>query len=246
MLVRSAAGHAVPYHAAAQAHVHGARPWPPRLGVPGSSRELNRGRWHRAGLVRRSVLSCPHPGADCHRHLGHELGAPVQGQRASRGRDPGRVRRAVRLDLGRLLDRADGLLSCWCAAATATPSPPPLGTRHRFADDARTAIVMPICNEDVARVFAGLRATYESLARTGAARALRFLRAQRQQRSRHAASAETQAWLRAVPRASTASAASSTAGASTASSARAATSPTSAGAGAATTATWSCSMPTAS
>ncbi len=32
---------------------------------------------------------------------------------------------------------------------------------------ARTAIVMPICNEDVRRVFAGLRATYESLARTG-------------------------------------------------------------------------------
>ena len=34
--------------------------------------------------------------------------------------------------------------------------------------DARTAIVMPICNEDVRRVFAGLRATYESLAQTGA------------------------------------------------------------------------------
>ncbi|SNT18079.1 membrane glycosyltransferase [Noviherbaspirillum humi] len=33
--------------------------------------------------------------------------------------------------------------------------------------EARTAIVMPICNEDVARVMAGLRATYESLARTG-------------------------------------------------------------------------------
>ena len=32
---------------------------------------------------------------------------------------------------------------------------------------ARTAIVMPICNEDVARVIAGLRATYESLERTG-------------------------------------------------------------------------------
>ena len=32
---------------------------------------------------------------------------------------------------------------------------------------ARTAIVMPICNEDVVRVFAGLRATYESLERTG-------------------------------------------------------------------------------
>jgi membrane glycosyltransferase len=34
--------------------------------------------------------------------------------------------------------------------------------------DARTAIVMPICNEDVPRVFAGLRATYESLRATGA------------------------------------------------------------------------------
>jgi len=33
--------------------------------------------------------------------------------------------------------------------------------------DARTAIVMPICNEDVARVFAGLRATHDSVARTG-------------------------------------------------------------------------------
>lgn len=33
--------------------------------------------------------------------------------------------------------------------------------------EARTAIVMPICNEDVARVFAGLRATYESVQRHG-------------------------------------------------------------------------------
>ncbi|PWB32105.1 glucans biosynthesis glucosyltransferase MdoH [Pseudomonas sp. SDI] len=32
---------------------------------------------------------------------------------------------------------------------------------------ARTALVMPICNEDVARVFAGLRATFESVAATG-------------------------------------------------------------------------------
>ncbi len=31
----------------------------------------------------------------------------------------------------------------------------------------RTAIVMPICNENVMRVFAGLRATYASLAKTG-------------------------------------------------------------------------------
>jgi membrane glycosyltransferase len=31
---------------------------------------------------------------------------------------------------------------------------------------ARTAVIMPICNESVQRVFAGLRATYRSLART--------------------------------------------------------------------------------
>jgi len=37
-----------------------------------------------------------------------------------------------------------------------------------IARAARTAIVMPICNEDVATVFAGLRATCESLAATGA------------------------------------------------------------------------------
>jgi len=36
--------------------------------------------------------------------------------------------------------------------------------------DARTAIIMPICNEDVPTVFAGLRATCESLAATGHAR----------------------------------------------------------------------------
>lgn len=34
-------------------------------------------------------------------------------------------------------------------------------------DKARTAILMPICNEDVPRVLAGLRATYESVAKTG-------------------------------------------------------------------------------
>lgn len=36
-----------------------------------------------------------------------------------------------------------------------------------LADGARTAILMPICNENVPRVFAGLRATYNSVARTG-------------------------------------------------------------------------------
>ncbi len=38
---------------------------------------------------------------------------------------------------------------------------------HTLAPDARTAIIMPICNEDVTTVFAGLRATCESVAATG-------------------------------------------------------------------------------
>jgi membrane glycosyltransferase len=41
---------------------------------------------------------------------------------------------------------------------------------HAMNPDARTAIIMPICNEDVPTVFAGLRATCESLAATGHAR----------------------------------------------------------------------------
>ena len=43
-----------------------------------------------------------------------------------------------------------------------------------IADDARTAVIMPICNEDVGTVFAGLRATYESLQLTDAARHFDF------------------------------------------------------------------------
>ena len=39
---------------------------------------------------------------------------------------------------------------------------------------ARTAIIMPICNENVPRVFAGLRATYESLAASGELRHFDF------------------------------------------------------------------------
>jgi membrane glycosyltransferase len=42
------------------------------------------------------------------------------------------------------------------------------GVRHHPMNPrARTAIIMPICNEDVATVFAGLRATCESVAATG-------------------------------------------------------------------------------
>jgi membrane glycosyltransferase len=40
--------------------------------------------------------------------------------------------------------------------------------------EARIAVLMPICNEDVARVFAGLRATWDSLAATGEGAAFDF------------------------------------------------------------------------
>lgn len=43
-------------------------------------------------------------------------------------------------------------------------------TMDHLDSSARTAIIMPICNEDVATVFAGLRATCESVAATGNAR----------------------------------------------------------------------------
>ena len=48
-------------------------------------------------------------------------------------------------------------------AITNLPPPPP-----DFAPGGRTAVVMPICEEPVERVFGGLRAIHASLARTGA------------------------------------------------------------------------------
>lgn len=57
------------------------------------------------------------------------------------------------------------------------------GDRHALSLDdarapidagARTAVIMPICNEDIATVFAGLRATCESAAATGALRLFDF------------------------------------------------------------------------
>ncbi|MEO8603230.1 MAG: glucans biosynthesis glucosyltransferase MdoH, partial [bacterium] len=48
-------------------------------------------------------------------------------------------------------------------AITNLPPPPP-----DFAPGGRTAVVMPICEEPVERIFGGLRAIHDSLARTGA------------------------------------------------------------------------------
>jgi membrane glycosyltransferase len=74
------------------------------------------------------------------------------------------------------------LLSCWLAAGFWTAIMGFIvlvrrGDRHLISraaalpgplsPDVRTAVVMPICNEDVRRVFAGLRATIESVARAG-------------------------------------------------------------------------------
>jgi membrane glycosyltransferase len=65
-----------------------------------------------------------------------------------------------------VLLRGDPFLISRQAGISEPPEPIPA--------DARTAIVMPICNEDVTRVMAGLRATFESLARTGYAERFDF------------------------------------------------------------------------
>ena len=46
--------------------------------------------------------------------------------------------------------------------------------RHAISADARTAVIMPICNENVGTVFAGLSATAESLVAAGGARLAEF------------------------------------------------------------------------
>ena len=108
---------------------------------------------------------------------------------------------------------------------------------------------MPICNEDIATVFAGLRATCESLAATGALKLFDvYVLSDTTDPALRAA--ELRAWERLRSMLGDAQIGQ---GArmfyrwpqACAPSARPATSPTSAGAGAATTATWSCSTPTA-
>ena len=79
------------------------------------------------------------------------------------------------------------LMLAWVGAGLATALMGALvllrGDRHalRLKDEtapidarARTAVIMPICNEDIATVFAGLRATCESLAVTGALKLFDF------------------------------------------------------------------------
>jgi membrane glycosyltransferase len=60
---------------------------------------------------------------------------------------------------------AMGAWVLWRGDAHALRLPEARQPIHR---DARTAVIMPVCNEDIATVFGGLRATCESLAATGA------------------------------------------------------------------------------
>ncbi|MBE7419521.1 MAG: glucans biosynthesis glucosyltransferase MdoH [Ideonella sp.] len=67
---------------------------------------------------------------------------------------------------------ATAIVGAWAAWRGDTFTPRLLAEGDELPDpQVRTAIVMPICNEDIASVFAGLRATCESLATTGAAAA---------------------------------------------------------------------------
>ena len=96
---------------------------------------------------------------------------------------------------------------------------------------ARTAIVMPICNENVSRVFAGLAATYDSLGRTGELAHFDFF-VLSDSSNADIRVAELDAWLAMCRARRTGSSEFSIGGGSIASSARAAISPISAGAGA--------------
>ena len=68
-------------------------------------------------------------------------------------------------------------------------------TDQPIGEHSRTAILVPICNEDVARVFAGVRATWDSLARSGA-RAHFDLYILSDSNQADARVAELDAWLR--------------------------------------------------
>ena len=65
---------------------------------------------------------------------------------------------------------ATALMGAWSQRFGDRFAPMLRDAREAIDPHARTAIVMPICNEDIGPVFAGLRATCESLAATGALR----------------------------------------------------------------------------
>ena len=101
--------HAVARDAAPQAHAHGAGPLAAAARV---APPFARGRSRPVAPCRPRAPHGPagaHPGPDGPWHLGDELGSSLQGRRRCSSRDRGRFRRALRLDLGRLLDGHDRL-----------------------------------------------------------------------------------------------------------------------------------------
>ena len=126
-----------------------------------------RGRWHRVSSLRRLALGAV---IAAQTYLATEFMTAVLPYHGSQV-----------LEIGVLVFFA--VLFCWVSAGFWTAVAGffiLLFGRDRYAisattskrapidPKARTAVVMPICNENVPRVFAGLRATYESLSRTGA------------------------------------------------------------------------------
>ena len=166
--------------------------WPPRLGLLGP-RGTPRERWHRAAATRRTLLL---------------VLVTLQTTLASSAMVsvlPYHGTQPLELAILALFAVLFGWVSAgfWTAvmgfalllsgrdrfaisAHAATESP--------LAPQARTAVIMPICNEDVVRVFAGLRATYESLVRTGELAKFDFF-VLSDSSDPDARVAETQAWL---------------------------------------------------
>ena len=196
-----------------------------------------RGRWRRALLAILVVV----PSVAGRSRLSRHAAGPGLAARRDRPRDL--LRRPLRLDLDRFLDALFGFVVLlrggdrFAITRDEKLPPPPL------ASASRTAMVMPVCDEPVERVFAGLRArASRSRSRVRPTPSISS--------SSPTASIPTSARTKRRPGrigAATArgEAASSTGAGGSDRSGRAATSRTSAGDSAVATATWSCSTPTA-
>ncbi len=123
---------------------------------------------------------------------------PYHGRQPLEIASPRAVRDPLRLGLGRLLDRRSWASCCSCRGATALRSrgEPAATSARRSAEDARTAIVMPICNEDVARRVRRTARDLRVAARHRRARPLRFLRAVATAAIRTCASPRSHAWAK--------------------------------------------------
>ena len=157
--------------------------WPPHLVVAGAQRlwrrllgkpidqhaaeaPAPRWQWHRAGTIRRYLLLLLVVLQTVYATYGMSVVLPYSGAKPLEMGVMGLFAIlfawvsagfwTALMGFWTLLRRGDRFLVSRLANRTASIPP-----------EARTAIIMPIANEDVARVVAGLRATYASVARTG-------------------------------------------------------------------------------